>query len=130
MRSYGSISYAGMLSFIYAGLSAQDPRVQAALKWLGENYTLDENPGMGPEGQFYYFHTMSKALTTAGIDTLQTKEGKSVDWRRDLARKLLNTQSGDGSWKYDKAARWMEGDPVLVTAYTLLALEHLYPTLR
>jgi squalene-hopene/tetraprenyl-beta-curcumene cyclase len=66
----------------------------------------------------------------AGIDELKTKEGKVVDWRNDLARKLLNIQAADGSWKNSAAARWMEGDPVLVTAYTLLALEHLHRTLR
>ena len=130
MRSYGSISYAGMLSFIYAGLNADDPRVQAALKWLGENYTLDENPGMGAEGQFYYYHTMAKALAAAGVDELKTKDGQSVNWREALARKLLNVQSGNGSWANAKAARWMEGDPVLVTSYTVLALEHLYRTLH
>jgi squalene-hopene/tetraprenyl-beta-curcumene cyclase len=130
MRSYGSISYAGMLSFIYAGLTPDDPRVQAALKWLGENYTLDENPGMGAEGQFYYYHTMAKALSVAGLDELKTRDGKTVNWRDDLARKLLNMQAGDGSWRNEKAARWMEGDPVLVTGYTLLALEHVHRTLR
>ncbi len=107
MRCYGSISYAGMLSFIYAGLTPDDPRVQAALQWLGENYTLDENPGMGAEGQFYYYHTMAKALSVAGIDELKTKDGKVVDWRDDLGRKLLNIQAGDGSWKNDRpAAGW------------------------
>jgi squalene-hopene/tetraprenyl-beta-curcumene cyclase len=130
MRSYGSISYAGMMSFIYAGLTPDDPRVQAALQWLSENYTLDENPGMGAEGQFYYYHTMAKALSAAGIDELKTKDGKTVNWRNELARKLLNTQASDGSWKNTTAARWMEGDPVLVTAYTLLALEHMHRTLR
>lgn len=130
MRSYGSISYAGMLSFIYAGLTPDDPRVKAALTWLGENYTLDENPGMGAEGQFYYYHTMAKALSVAGLDELKTKEGKTVNWREDLARKLLNLQAGDGSWKNTGAARWMEGDPVLVSAYTLLALEHVHRSMR
>lgn len=129
MRSYGSISYAGMLSFIYAGLTPEDPRVQAALQWLGENYTLDENPGMGQEGKFYYYHTMAKALSVAGVETLKTKDGKTVDWRNELTRHLLNTQKPDGSWLND-TGRWMENDPVLVTAYTLLALEHVHRTLR
>lgn len=130
LRSYGSMTYAGMLSFIYAGLTPDDPRVKAALQWLGENYTLDENPGLGAEGMFYYYHTMSRALSVAGLETLTTKDGKQVNWREDLARKLLNTQSGDGSWKNSAASRWMESDPNLVTAYTCLALEHVYRTLR
>ncbi len=129
MRSYGSISYAGMLSFIYAGLTADDPRVQAALQWLGENYTLEENPGMGQEGRFYYYHTMAKALSTAGVEELKTKDGKTVNWRDALGRHLLDTQKSDGSWLND-TGRWMESDPVLVTAYTVLALEHIHRTLK
>lgn len=128
MRSYGSISYAGMLSFIYAGLTPDDPRVQAAIQWLGENYTLDENPGMGQEGRYYYYHTMAKALTVAGVDKLKTKDGKMIDWRNELSRHLFNHQKPDGSWLND-TGRWMENDPVLVTAYTILALEHIYRSL-
>jgi len=44
LRSYGSISYAGLLSYIYADLQRDDPRVQAAFDWLRGNYTLDEIP--------------------------------------------------------------------------------------
>src|ERR1041384_4939529 len=71
LRSYGSISYAGMLSYIYASLKKDDPRVKAVFEWLRQNYTLDENPGMGPQGLFFYFHTMTKALTLHGVDNLE-----------------------------------------------------------
>lgn len=128
LRSYGSISYAGMLSFIYAGLDKSDPRVQAVMQWLSENYTLEENPGVGPEGLFYYYHTMAKALAIANVDFLKTKDGKTVDWRADLAEKLLNLQQGDGSWA-NGTGRWMESDPVLVTCYTLLALARVHNSL-
>jgi len=130
MRCYGSISYAGMMSFIYAGLTPDDPRVKAALKWLSENYTVDENPGMGAEGLFYYYHTMSKALSVAHIAKLDTKDGKSVDWRSALAEKLLSTQGSDGSWVNNNSSRWMEGEPVLVTTYTILALEQIAQALK
>lgn len=129
MRYYGSISYAGMLSFIYAGLDAKDPRVTAAMEWLGQNFTLDENPGMGAEGLFYYYHTMAKALSTAGVNSLKTKSG-TVDWREPFGRKLIELQSADGSWKNTGSGRWMEGEPVLVTAYSLLALEQLHRALK
>ena len=125
LRSYGSISYAGMLSLIYAGLTPEDPRIKAVQKWLSENYTLDENPGMGQEGLLYYYHTMAKALAIAGADSIETTDGKKVDWRDALSRKILNKQRSDGSWKND-TARWMEGDDVLATAYIVLALEHIY----
>ena len=125
LRSYGSISYAGLMSFIYAGLDANDPRVKAVIEWLSANFTLDENPGLGAEGKFYYFHTMAKALAASKIDLLKLKDGKVIDWRAELGKKLLNTQTGDGSWK-NEAGRWMESDDVLVTAYTLLALARVH----
>jgi squalene-hopene/tetraprenyl-beta-curcumene cyclase len=129
LRSYGSISYAGLLSFIYAGLDRDDPRVKAALDWLSKNYTLAENPGLGAQGKFYYFHTMAKALNAAQIDLLQTADGKTIDWRKQLAEKLLNIQRGDGAWLNDEAGRWMEGDPVLTTGYILMALARLHQSL-
>lgn len=129
MRYYGSMGYAGMLSFIYAGLTPEDPRMKAALEWLGGNYTVDENPGMGAEGLYYYYHTMAKALATAGISQLKTKTG-SANWTSDLSSKLLSLQNSDGSWVNDASGRWMESDPVLVTAYTVLALEHVYRVMK
>lgn len=125
MRCYGSISYAGMLSFIYAGLTPADPRVQAALEWLGSNYTVEENPGMGAEGLYYYYHTMAKALTTAGIQSLKTTHG-SVNWASELSSKLLQLQKSDGSWVNTASGRWMESDPVLVTAYAVLSLQYIH----
>jgi squalene-hopene/tetraprenyl-beta-curcumene cyclase len=124
LRSYGSISYGGMLSYVYASLKKDDPRVKAVFDWLRGNYTLQENPGMGPEGLFFYYHTMTKALTVAEIGELNLSDGKTIAWRRELAMKLLNLQKRDGSWTND-SNRWMEKDPVLVTGYALLALEML-----
>lgn len=125
LRSYGSISYAGLLSLIYAKLEPDDPRVVAVKEWLGKHYTLDENPGMGAEGLYYYYQAMSKALAAAGIDKLPLENGKTADWRMDLAGKLLSTQRENGSWVNDNG-RWMESNAVLVTAYTVMALEQIY----
>jgi squalene-hopene/tetraprenyl-beta-curcumene cyclase len=125
LRSYGSISYAGLLSLIYAKLEPSDPRVVAVKEWLGKNYTLDENPGMGQEGLYYYYQAMSKALAAAGIDHLPLENGRTADWRKDLAGKLLSKQREDGRWVNDNG-RWMESNPVLVTAYTVMALEQIY----
>jgi squalene-hopene/tetraprenyl-beta-curcumene cyclase len=124
LRSYGSMSYAGLLSFIYAKVSADDPRVIAVKEWLAKNYTVTENPGMGSEGLYYYYQTMAKALTAANVDTFKLADGKVVDWRNDLGRALLSRQRENGSWVNDNG-RWMESDPVLVTAYTVLSLEQL-----
>jgi squalene-hopene/tetraprenyl-beta-curcumene cyclase len=121
LRSYGSISYAGLLSYIYADLKKDDPRVQAVYDWLHRNYTLKENPGMGPAGLYYYLHTMSKALSIYGADQLPTAGGP-VNWREQLALRMIDLQHPDGSWQNDNG-RWMEKDPALVTAYGLITLE-------
>ena len=47
LRSYASMTYAGLKSMIYAGVKPDDPRVKAALGWLKKHYDLDSNPGMG-----------------------------------------------------------------------------------
>jgi hypothetical protein len=39
------ISSAGLKSMIYAGLTQDDPRVKAAIGYIKDRYTLDENPG-------------------------------------------------------------------------------------
>ena len=125
LRSYGSISYAGLLSYIYADVKQSDPRVQAVMDWLRVNYSLTENPGMGQQGYFYYLHLMTKALTAARVEELTMKDGQPLDWRRDVAMRLINFQKADGSWQND-TGRWWEKDPNLVTAYAVLSLEMIY----
>lgn len=125
LRSYGSMSYAGLLSFIYADMKADDPRIVAVKEWLGRNYTVEENPNMGAQGLYYYLHTMAKGLAAANIDKLPLADGKVADWRNDAGVKLLKTQRENGSWVND-TARWMEGDTNLVTSYSILALAQIY----
>ena len=124
-RSYGSMSYAGLLSYIYADLNKTDPRVTGAVDWLKNHYSVDENPGMGIDGLFYYYQVMAKALSTFGAPELSLAGGKKVDWPRELALKLIDLQQDDGSWA-NESGRWMEKDPVLATAYAVLTLEMAY----
>ncbi len=123
LRSYGSMTYAGLKSMIYAGVGPDDPRVQAAYRWATRNYTLSENPGLGRAGLFYYLHTLAKALDAIGSETLVDDQGASHRWRRELAVELANRQRADGSWTNDNS-RWLEGDPHLATGYALLTLSY------
>jgi len=125
LRSYGTMTYAGLLSYIYADLKHDDPRIAAAVEWLQKNYTLEENPGLGRAGLYYYYHLAAKGLATAGIHDFETADGKKLDWAHDLALKLIQLQAGDGSWVND-TARWMEKDPALVTSYGVITLEIVY----
>jgi len=121
LRSYASMTYAGLKSMIYAGLTADDPRVKAASEWLRKHYTFEENPGMGQAGLFYFYHTASKALGVLGGDTFTDASGKEHDWRDELTTAIISRQREDGSWT-NANERWMEGEPVLSTAFALLAL--------
>jgi squalene-hopene/tetraprenyl-beta-curcumene cyclase len=125
LRSYGTMTYAGLLSFIYADVKKDDPRVTAALDWLTKHYTLEENPGLERQGYYYYLHLLTKGLAASGVKVLTTADGRQVDWAREVALKLINLQNANGTWTND-TARWMEKDPVLVTSYAVLALEILH----
>ena len=126
LRSYGSMTYAGLKSMIFAGLTRDDPRVKAAIDWLAKRYTFAENPGLGDAGLYYYFHTAAKALDALGEDSFTDASGTKHAWRSELADALLARQQPDGSW-VNGNPRWMEGDPNLVTSYALLALAPCLP---
>jgi squalene-hopene/tetraprenyl-beta-curcumene cyclase len=126
LRGYGSMSYAGLLSMIYADLDKRDPRVVAVMKWLGANYTVKENPGLGHQGLYYYYHAMAKALSAAKVEKLLLESGNAADWRKDISEVLLGNQREDGSWINEGSSRWWESDPILVTAYAVLTLEQIY----
>jgi len=124
LRSYASMTYAGLKSMIFAGLAPDDPRVEAAMSFIRKNYSLESNPGMGMAGLYYYYHTFAKALNIAGIEVLDDAEGNSHVWRDDLVATLAAAQAADGSWTNVASDRWMEGNPNLVTAYALLSLAY------
>ena len=135
LRSYGSMTYAGLKSMIYAGLTKDDPRVKAAVDWITKHWTLDENPGMreaGPEfarqGLYYYYYTFAHALDAYDEPLITDATGKPHDWRIELIDKLATLQKADGSWAGEK--RWMEDNPVLVTAYVVLALQEAQRDLK
>ena len=129
LRSYGSMSYAGLLSFIYAEVDEDDPRVEAVKDWLRKHYSVDENPGMGSQGLYYYYHTMAKGLARANVNELTMDDGTKVNWRKDLALKVMSLQKTDGSWINEQSNRWMEDDDVLASSYMLLTLEFIYHSL-
>jgi len=126
LRSYGAMTYAGLKSMIFAGVQADDPRVKAAYHWARQHYTVAENPGLGDNGLYYYYHTFAKALDAIGEDVIVDAEGKRHDWRRELAHQLARRQNENGSW-VNENSRWLEGDPALVTGYALLTLSYCRP---
>jgi squalene-hopene/tetraprenyl-beta-curcumene cyclase len=123
LRSYASMTYAGLKSMIFAGVDKKDYRVKAAKDFLFKNYSVSTNPGMGSSGLYYYQQTMAKALEALGEEKFLTQDGPR-DWKADLLSQLSTSQHPNGSWT-NTDARWMEGDPNLVTGYALLTLSFL-----
>jgi squalene-hopene/tetraprenyl-beta-curcumene cyclase len=126
LRSYGSMTYAGFKSMLYADVDRNDRRVQAAWNWIRSNYTLEHNPGLpaarSKQGLYYYYHVFAKALQVWGKTFVTEPNGQRHDWRRELCEELREKQRPDGSW-INTADRWMEDNPCLVTAYSLLAIQ-------
>jgi squalene-hopene/tetraprenyl-beta-curcumene cyclase len=127
LTGYGSMTYAGIKSLIYAGVSKDDVRVKRAVEWSRKNYTLDANPGMPPQlaarGLYYYYHTFAKTMDALGEAEFTDAAGVKHDWRAELVAALAKRQQADGSWANEND-RWMEGDKDLVTGYSLMALSH------
>jgi squalene-hopene/tetraprenyl-beta-curcumene cyclase len=129
-RSYGSMTYALLKCYAFAGLDSSDPRLAAALKWVERHWSLEVNPGFDSlrdpraslQGLYYYYLSLAQALQVAGVDQLNTPDGRTHDWRAELQNKLANLQRKDGSWLNEDAPRWWEGNSVLCTAYALDAL--------
>jgi squalene-hopene/tetraprenyl-beta-curcumene cyclase len=130
LPGYGSMTYAGIKSLIYCGVTRDDPRVQKAYEWIQKHYTVDGNPGMptvrSQWGLYYYYHAMAKCLDVMGVDEVVDAQGKKHNWRADLIDALAKRQQPDGSW-VNKNDHWREGDPNLVTGYALMTLSHCKP---
>lgn len=129
LRATGSMTYSGLLSLVYARVDRDDPRVRAAMQWAEQHWSLDENPGMGDSGRYFFYNIMTRALAVYGATNLQpTGAAATVDWRRAAAEKLTALQQPgelphEGFWVNDGSSRFWEGDAVLVTSYSILALQ-------
>ncbi len=127
LRSYASMTYAGLKSMLYAGVDRDDPRVKAAVDWIRRNYDLKSNPGMGASGLYYYYHVFAKALAKMGEDKFVDGNGIEHDWQAELLTELKSRQNKDGSWTNGDSDRWLENDSNLVTGYVLMTLAWCKP---
>jgi squalene-hopene/tetraprenyl-beta-curcumene cyclase len=126
LRSQGAMTYAGLKSFLYAGVKKDDPRVKAAIGWIRRHYTLDENAGIGQSGLYYYYHTFAKAMDALGEDHFKDAKGKSHDWRKDLFNALQKRQNPETGGFTNKADETFgEKDPSIATGFALLSLSYV-----
>lgn len=133
LRSYGSITYSGLLSLVYCRLDRADARVQSTLDWASRHWTVEENPGVGDQGLYFFYDIVSRALSVAGLDSIPRAGGAAggapVDWRAELVAKLVSLQREDGSF-VNANGRFWENDPVLATSYSAVSLAFAIGNLR
>lgn len=136
-RSMKGMTYAGLLSYIYADVDRTDPRVEATVNWVVRHWGLRSNnrPGGGAEpatqdereGLYYLYNVMAKGLAAYGRDVFRPPDRPAFNWRVELIETLLSLQktdpaTGHGYW-VNEVGRYWESDPVLVTSYAIIALQ-------
>jgi squalene-hopene/tetraprenyl-beta-curcumene cyclase len=143
--SYGSATADGLRTLILVDGSATHKRALAALQWLARNYGFEGNPGLPldgptPWGQalfHYYNHSLARALCDARVARIIVKvedapnKGDEIAhyWPAELIRELARRQLKDGSWK-NRSPLMGEDDPIIATAFSLLALHAAGQTLE
>jgi len=117
-KSYGSMTGAGVWGLLLSGVPKTDERVVAAMNWVKNHFTWDANPGIGWWRPYYYYLSMSKALTMYGQTMID-----GHDWYQELYDKIVGIQidaaPGQGYWSTSAE----DYNPELTTAYAILSLQ-------
>jgi squalene-hopene/tetraprenyl-beta-curcumene cyclase len=121
-HSYGSMTYAGVKSLVYARVDKDDIRVKRAVSWIRSHYTLEENPGFGTAALYYYYMTFAKCLDALGEEVIVDDKGIKHYWREDLIKKLISLQHEEGYW-VNPDARYWQNIKDLVTAYSIIGMK-------
>lgn len=112
--SYGSMTCAGVAAMSICGRGQGDPERNrgqeiAGLRWLGQHFSVKENP-RGGSWLYYYLYSLERAGTITGQKLIGGK-----DWYQEGARFLVDNQAANGSWE--------ESDPVIDTCFAILFLK-------
>lgn len=124
--SYATATCDGVLSLLAAGVSAKDPRVGDAARWLAHNegWELPAGiPAKHPEPwceSMIYYHLAVRAEAYAKLNM-------AGDWSLTLSRFLAKNQGQDGSFTNSDGLLMKEDDPILCSALAVTALSHALP---
>ncbi len=116
-KSYGSMTCAGIctvaLCRFYLGQKEylEAPALKAGLKWLGENFAVDQNPN-SDQWSLYYLYSVERVGVFAATDRI----GEHT-WYGEGAKFLVSSQAVDGSWTVGRSEGKEKG-----TAFSLLFL--------
>jgi hypothetical protein len=129
-HSYGSATADGLRALLRCGLPPDHPRVQAARRWLEQNFSATSNPGKFTEDRevlrnaTYYYYCWSVAHTIAALTASDARSMEFLSkWSRELARTLLSQQGADGAWR-NRFTDGKEDDPLVATPLAAAALVH------
>ena len=121
-HSYGSMTYAGLKSLLFARVDKKDIRVKKAISWICSNYTLEENPGFGTTSLYYYYMATAKCMAALGQEVIIDSDGVRHRWREELLKKLISLQHEDGYW-VNSDGRYWENIKDLATAYAVIGMK-------
>jgi len=71
----------------------KDETVNAGVAWLGDNFSVADNPGMKRGHHFYYLYGLERAGMLYGTETLSKHA-----WYAEGAQYLIDNQAADGQW--------------------------------
>lgn len=127
--SYGTATADGLRALRACGLPEDNPRVQAARKWLEDHFDATQVAGAFPEDKerrrnsLYYYYCWTVAHALGRYPT----EHKT--WARELAQELIRLQSPEGHW-VNPVPGMTEDEPIVATTFAVSALSLCLPHLE
>jgi hypothetical protein len=109
-----------------SSVSANDVLADLAAQW--DDLLTEKLPSRGTSERYWVY---ARFINRAGGGTLADRRGRVLDWRNDLARVLVATQTlspdrpGCGYWHTQPPSTEWASDPVAETAFALLTLDEL-----
>jgi squalene-hopene/tetraprenyl-beta-curcumene cyclase len=126
--SYGSATADGLRGLLACGLTAEQPRVKAAVDWLGQNFSATEHPGgyaaerRHARMAVYYYYSASVAQALHRIEMAgYGGEPHWAPWATTISLALLAKQRMDGAWS-NPVVDVREDDPLVATPLAMRAL--------
>ena len=96
--------------------------IERGLAWLGAKFTVEQNPGAGPEWQLYYLYGIERVGRLSGRRFFYNRKGQARDWYREGADHLLKSRFDPVTGRFTGVSGEEEKVPELSTALSLLFL--------
>lgn len=113
-------------------LATPSPALRSLLALLAADWTTGQDlPHINQLAVMRQYWVLALFINRAGCGSLADEQGRIVDWRNDLARKLVASQAidaskqGHGFWRAGAVPEDWASHPVAETAFALLTLDEL-----